>query len=153
MPERPAKRRRLNPTVQRRKMVREKRFRQLRTYADLFAAFLDAMHRDGEIKWLRRLSELRALAELAFDNFFPATPDLFAANELEVRDIGEIGKPNFAITHRGKPLVTGFKTQPLCWAYVKKHLCTPATLTIDKRGEIEFSHDDFEGGQKSWAIH
>jgi hypothetical protein len=60
---------------------------------------------------------------------------------------------DFAIIHRGRPLVTGFKTLPLAWMYVKKHLCTPATLTIDKHGEIGFSHDDFESGQKSWAIH
>jgi 1,6-anhydro-N-acetylmuramate kinase len=153
MPERPARRRRLNPADQRRKTVREKQFRQLRTYADLHTAFIDAMRRDNKITWLRRLAELRALAELMVDQLFPTAPALLAANELEVRDIGEIGKPNFAITHRGKPLVTGFKTQPLCWAYVKKRLCTPATLTIDKHGEIEFSHDDFEGGQKSWTIH
>jgi hypothetical protein len=60
---------------------------------------------------------------------------------------------NFAITHRGRALVTGFKTQPLAWFYVKKHLCTSATLTVDKHGDVEFSHDDFETGQKLWAIY
>ena len=39
------------------------------------------------------------------------------------------------------------------WFYVKKHLCTPATLTVDQHGEVEFSHHNFETGQKSWAIH
>jgi hypothetical protein len=33
------------------------------------------------------------------------------------------------------------------------YLCTPATLTFDQHGEVEFSHDDFEGDQKPWAIH
>jgi hypothetical protein len=39
------------------------------------------------------------------------------------------------------------------WFYVKKHLCTPATLAIDQHGEITLSPDHFGTGQKSWAIH
>ena len=53
----------------------------------------------------------------------------------------------------GNRRLSGFKTQPLAWFYVKKHLCTPARLTIDQHGEVEFSHHDFETGQKCWAIH
>jgi hypothetical protein len=106
------------------------------------------------IKWLCRMAELRTLAELVFADFFPAVSDLVAVGELTATDIGETGKPNFVVTHRGKPLVTGFKAQPLAWMYFRKHLCAPATLTFDQQhGEVEFSHDDFAAGQKSRAIH
>jgi hypothetical protein len=43
---------------------------------------LDAMHRTGDIKWLRRLAELRALAQLIFDGLFPSAP--VSTGELEV---------------------------------------------------------------------
>jgi len=44
-------------------------------------------------------------------------PDLVSTGELE-----DPRQTNFAIIHRGRPLVTGFKTQPLAWMYVKKQL-------------------------------
>jgi hypothetical protein len=133
-------RRRLNPYRSRQRYKRQAAVKALSVRVDLFNGFLDAMHRTGDIKWLRRLAELRALAQLIFDGLFPSVPDLVSTGELEVRDLSTDPRhTNFAITHRGRPLVTGFKTQPLAWFYVKKYLCTPATLTLDqhRRGRVQ----------------
>jgi hypothetical protein len=80
-------------------------------------------------------------------------PDLIAAGELEVRGIGELGRANFAIMHRGGVLRDGFLTQPLAWMYVQRQLIAPSEII----SEHENLGDQFvihgNAGPKSWSIH
>jgi hypothetical protein len=80
-------------------------------------------------------------------------PDLIAAGELEVKDIGEIGRANFAIMHRGRVLRDGFITSVVAWLHVGKNLMLPSRLLSehDAIGDQFTIHGN--AGPKSWSVH
>jgi hypothetical protein len=102
------------------------------------------------IRWMAQCKEQ---AHTLLAGLMADVPDLIAAGELEVKDIGEIGRANFAIMHRGRVLRDGFITSTVAWLHVRKNLILPSRLI----SEHEAIGDQFtiagSAGPKSWSVH